>query len=95
MKKEHIETLLEIVELYASAAKIKFDCAIEDGDTDIDFEEKELKQWTQIQRELEVMKEEETSDFEKLRAENILLRSILREMKEEVENIYEKRWLGR
>lgn len=97
MKREHIETLLSIAGSYLSDARSELEGALEDGDQEAVAElEEEERRWTEIRRELEVMTEEEpTSDIDKLREENILLRSILREMRDEVENIFEKRWLAR
>lgn len=98
MKKEHIESLLEVVQEKISVSEDAFNKAVfkEDDNSEIDAKEKELKKWIAIRLQLKEMTEEEPMiDINSIRRENILLRSILREMRNEVESIFEKRWLAR
>lgn len=75
LKKEHIESLLEVVQEKISFSEDVFNKALfeEDDNSEIDAKEKELKKWIAIRLQLKKMAEEEPMiDINSIRREEIM-----------------------
>lgn len=74
LKEKHINKLLGVVSLYREDAKKTLDVRVDDIET-----REEYEQWTEIEMALEAMREmNDSDDIEVLRAENAMLRKILK-----------------